>query len=137
HGYFAGSFLVLKDRDIQTQLERLIEGPLQPGAVVGLMRGDKISLFSAGYMESERQRPMPPDALFRISSMSKPLVALALLQLIEDGLVALHDPVEKWLPELAHPRVLKRIDAPLDETVSAERPITVEHLLSSRFGAGI
>ncbi len=128
---------MLNDRDIQTQLERLIEGPLQPGAVVGLMRGDKISLFSAGYMESERQRPVPTDALFRISSMSKPLVALALLQLIEDGLVALHDPVEKWLPELAHPRVLKRIDAPLDETVSAERPITVEHLLSSRFGAGI
>lgn len=126
-----------KDLNIQTQLQRLVKGPLQPGAVVGLLREDKVSLFSAGHTEEECVRPMPTDALFRISSMSKPLVALALLQLIEDGMVGLHDPVARWLPELAHPRVLKRIDAPLAETVAAEVPITVEHLLSSRFGAGI
>lgn len=126
-----------KDLNMQTQLQRLVEGPLQPGAVVGVLREDKISVFSAGYMESECLRPMPTDALFRISSMSKPLVALALLQLIEDGLVDLHDPVARWLPELAYPRVLKRIDAPLNETVPAEAQITVEHLLSSRLGAGI
>lgn len=128
---------MLEDLDIQTPLKRLVEGPLRPGAVVGLLRDNKVSLFSAGHMESERLRPMPTDALFRISSMSKPLVALALLQLIEDGLVGLNDPVANWLPELAHPRVLKRVDAPLEETVPAETPITVEHLLSSRLGAGI
>lgn len=126
-----------EDFNIQTQLQRLVEEPLWPGAVVGLLRDNRISLFSAGHMESARLRPMPTDALFRISSMSKPLVALALLQLIEDGLVGLHDPVASWLPELAHPRVLQRIDGPLDETVPAETPITVEQLLSSRFGAGI
>lgn len=125
------------DDDIQTRLQRLVAGPLQPGAVVGLLREDKVRLFSAGHMESAHLRPMPTDALFRISSMSKPLVALALLQLLEDGLVGLHDPVAKWLPELAHPRVLKRVDAPLEETVPASAPITIEHLLSSRLGTGI
>lgn len=125
------------EEDTKRQLQSLVEGPLQPGAVIGLLRDDQISLITAGYMERERLRPMPPDALFRISSMSKPLVAVALLQLIEDGRIGLHDPVANWLPELAHPRVLTRIDAPLDETVPAETPITVEHLLSSRFGSGI
>lgn len=125
------------DADTQTQLQRLVDGPLQPGAVVGLLHRGQTSLFSAGYMESERQRPMPTNALFRISSMSKPIVALALLQLVEDGLIGLDDPVADWLPELAQPRVLTRFDAPLDSTVPAQTPITVEHLLSSRFGAGI
>jgi CubicO group peptidase (beta-lactamase class C family) len=125
------------ENDIQARLEHMVHGPLQPGAVVGLLRDDLISLFAAGFMEKESLRPMPTDALFRISSMNKPLVALALLQLIEDGLLGLNDPVANWLPELAYPRVLTRIDAALDDTVPAETPITVEHLLTSCFGAGI
>ena len=123
--------------DIQNRLQQLVEGPLQPGAVVGVLDQGRTRFFAAGYMESERRRPMPADALFRISSMGKPIIALALLQLIEDGLAALHEPVARWLPELASPRVLSRIDAPLEDTVPASGPITVEHLLSSRFGAGI
>ncbi|MBJ3783615.1 serine hydrolase domain-containing protein [Devosia sediminis] len=126
-----------RDVNILRQLQRMVEGALQPGAVVGVLRDDTVSLFAAGYMESESVRAMTPEAIFRISSMSKPIVALALLQQIEDGLIGLHDPVAEWLPELAHPRVLKRIDASLDDTVAAETPITVEHLLSSRLGLGI
>lgn len=125
------------DVDLHTPLQRLVAGPLQPGAVVGVLRDGAVRLFSAGHMESEGLRPMPTDALFRISSMGKPLIALALLQLIEDGRVGLDEPVAKWLPELAHPTVLKRVDAPLDETMPASAPITVEHLLSSRLGTGI
>lgn len=125
------------DFGVQARLQHMVEGPLQPGVVVGVVRDESTSLFSAGFMERERLRPMPTDAIFRISSMSKPVVALALLQLIEEGLVGLNDPVAKWLPELAHPRVLRRIDGALDDTAPVQAPITVEHLLSSRLGTGI
>jgi CubicO group peptidase (beta-lactamase class C family) len=125
------------DARIQPLLDRLVAGPLQPGAVMAVRRGDDLRLFAAGHMEQERRRPMRPDALFRISSMSKPIIALALLQLIEEGRLALADPVARFLPELAAPRVLVRIDGPIGDTVPAERPITVEDLLSSRMGMGI
>ncbi len=122
---------------MQEQLEQMVLGPLQPGAVLGLQRGDDLQLFAAGFMEREQLRPMRPDAIFRISSMSKPIIALALLQLVWEGSVQLHDPVSRWLPELGNPKVLTRIDAELDETVPAKTEILVEHLLSSRMGTGI
>lgn len=125
------------DEDFQGHLDRLTAGALQPGAVVGLQRGDSLRLFASGHMEVGRRRPMRHDAIFRISSMSKPIVAIALLQLIEDGRLRLEDRVAEWLPELASPRVLTSFDAPLDRTVPADNAITVEHLLSSRMGAGI
>jgi CubicO group peptidase (beta-lactamase class C family) len=51
--------------------------------------------------------------------------------------LALDDPIERWLPEAANPRVLAAPDAPLDDTVAAERPITVRHLLTMTSGWGV
>jgi CubicO group peptidase (beta-lactamase class C family) len=81
--------------------------------------------------------PMRSDSLFRIASMTKPVTAVAALMLIEDGRLALDAPVDRWLPELANRRVLRRLDGSLDDTVPAQRPITVEDLLSFRLGLGI
>ena len=69
--------------------------------------------------------------------MTKPISALATLMLVEDGGLRLDGPVDPWLPELANRRVLKRIDASLDDTVAARRPITVEDLLTFRLGLGM
>jgi CubicO group peptidase (beta-lactamase class C family) len=81
-------------------------------------------------------RPAGADALFRLSSLSKPVAGVLTLQLAEDGVLDLDDPVEHWLPELGDLRVLARPGAPLTETVPAERPITVRHLLTSTAGLG-
>jgi CubicO group peptidase (beta-lactamase class C family) len=59
------------------------------------------------------------------------------MMLVEDGRLALDEPVDRLLPELADRRVLTRIDGPLDQTVPATRPITVEDLLTFRMGHGI
>jgi CubicO group peptidase (beta-lactamase class C family) len=56
--------------------------------------------------------------------------------LIQDGAMALEDPVEHWLPEFAAPRVLRGLESGLDDTVPAMRPITVEDVLSFHFGFG-
>ncbi len=62
------------------------------------------------------------DAIFRIASITKPIAGVAAMLLIQDGAMALDDPVRRWLPELAAPRVLRALESGLDDTVPAERP---------------
>src|SRR2546428_10594907 len=77
------------------------------------------------------------DTISRISSMTKPITAAATMVLVEECKVRLDEPVDRLLPELAGRRVLKRLDGPLDDTVPANRPITVRDLLTFRMGLGI
>ncbi|HEY2330462.1 MAG TPA: serine hydrolase domain-containing protein [Acidimicrobiales bacterium] len=81
--------------------------------------------------------PMACDSIFRISSMTKPVTAAAAMILVEECVVRLDDPVDDLLPELAGRRVLARADGPLDDTVPAERPITLRDLLTFRLGLGM
>jgi len=80
--------------------------------------------------------PMTRRSLFRIASITKPIVAAATLALVERGLFELDEPVERLLPELASPRVLRSPAGPVDDTVPAVRPITVRHLLTFTAGFG-
>ena len=80
---------------------------------------------------------MRRDTLFRITSMTKPMTAVTVLALVDDGLLELDEPIDRWLPELAARRVLKRPDGPLDETVPAERSVTVRDLLAFTWGFGM
>ncbi|MEP1123262.1 MAG: serine hydrolase domain-containing protein [Ilumatobacter sp.] len=80
--------------------------------------------------------PMREESLFRIASVGKPITAAAVLTLVTDGRLRLDDPVDDILPELASPRVMRRVSGPLDDTVSAVRPILVEDLLRSTNGHG-
>jgi CubicO group peptidase (beta-lactamase class C family) len=81
--------------------------------------------------------PMRRDTLFRISSTTKPMTAAAVLSLVDDGLLELNGPVDELLPELAGRRVLRSPDGPLDQTVPAERSITVRDLLTFTWGFGM
>src|SRR5205814_1337851 len=74
--------------------------------------------------------------LFRVASVTKPIGGALTLGLVEDGVLALDDPVARWLPEAASPRVLETPDAPLERTTAAKRPITVRHLLTMTCGWG-
>jgi CubicO group peptidase (beta-lactamase class C family) len=80
--------------------------------------------------------PLQADAVVRISSMTKPLAAVLTHQLAADGLLALGSPITQWLPELADRRVVRRLDGPVDDTVPAEREVTVDDLLTMRLGFG-
>jgi CubicO group peptidase (beta-lactamase class C family) len=79
---------------------------------------------------------MPCDTIFRISSMTKPIVAAAAMILVEECKLRLDEPVDRLLPELAGRTVLKRLDGPLEDTVPAKRPITLRDLLTFRMGFG-
>lgn len=78
-----------------------------------------------------------PDTIFRISSVTKPVVAALAMILVEDGTLRLDDSVDALLPELADRRVLRFPGAALDDTVPAERPTSVRDVLEFRTGLGM
>ena len=74
-----------------------------PGAVGLVARGDRVEVQAAGSVDVDGTSPMARDSIFRIASITKPITAAAVMMLVEDGRIALDDPVERWLPELASP----------------------------------
>ena len=122
--------------DLNDVLEAHVgKGPV-PGAVGLVARGDRIEVAAVGSVDVEGSAPMTRDSIFRIASISKPIVAAAVMTLIDDGRIGLADPIATWLPELASPSVVRTPDSPVDDVVPAARPITVEDLLSFRAGYG-
>lgn len=113
-----------------------VETGVVPGAVVGILDGGRESVAAIGATESDRSTPLAATTVMRISSNTKPLIAALALVLVEEGVLDLTDAVEKYLPELADRRVLRRPGADLDDTVPAQRSITVEDLLTMRMGFG-
>jgi CubicO group peptidase (beta-lactamase class C family) len=106
-----------------------------PGLVAAVARHGDVHVEVVGE-RAYGGPPMTRDTLFRVSSMTKPVVAAAAMTLVEDCRLRLDDPVDPWLPELAAPRVLRSVDGPLDDTVPAERPVTLRDLLTFTMGAG-
>lgn len=126
--------------ELDERLQRLAAGDTGVGGLAwALSVGDAVAQGSAGFLHpSRRTTPMPRDAIFRIASVSKPIVAVAALHLIEQGLFGIDDPVDDVLPELADRRVLVDPTGPLDgDTVAAARSITLRDLLTFRFGLGM
>jgi CubicO group peptidase (beta-lactamase class C family) len=115
---------------------RVANGEL-PGMVTLVAQGGETHVDAIGTMAFSDHRPMRRDTIFRITSMTKPMLATATMMLVEDGTLALDEPIDRLLPELANRRVLRNIDGPLDDTVAANRPITVEDLLTFRMGYGM
>ena len=112
-------------------------GPGQlPGMMTLVASGDDVHIDAIGTPSFDDDTPLARDAILRIASLTKPIAAVAALSLVEEGRLRLEDPIDELVPELANRRVLRAIDADLDDTVPANRPITVEDLLSYRLGFG-
>jgi CubicO group peptidase (beta-lactamase class C family) len=101
-----------------------------------LARRDEVHAVVLGVQDLNAGAPMRRDTIFRIASMTKPVTAAAAMMLVEEGKLRLDDPVDGLLPELADRRVLRSIDSPLDDTVPANRSITLRDLLTFRLGFG-
>jgi CubicO group peptidase (beta-lactamase class C family) len=109
-----------------------------PGYVAAVRIGGQIEVRSGGVMALEPDSaPMGEDTIFRIASLTKPIGGALTLGLVADGALDLDDPIGRWLPEAASPRVLLSPDAPLEATVEVARPITVRHLLTGTSGWGV
>jgi CubicO group peptidase (beta-lactamase class C family) len=99
-------------------------------------RRDRVEVQVVGSVDVEGTSPMARDSIFRIASITKPIIAAGVMMLVEDGRIALDDPVERWLPELASRSVVRTPAGPVEDVVPAARSITVVDLLSFRAGYG-
>ncbi len=107
-----------------------------PGVVTVVSRRGETHVEALGTLAFGSSAPMRRDTIFRIASMTKPIVAAAAMILVEECELRLDEPVDRLLPELADRKVLKRLDGPLHDTVPANRPVTVRDLLTMRMGFG-
>ncbi|MGI9168835.1 MAG: serine hydrolase domain-containing protein [Caulobacteraceae bacterium] len=118
-----------------TILKAVIESGDLSGAVTLIWRAGEILQVSAqGLADMDEKRPIARDTLFRIASMTKPITSVAALMLMEEGKLALDDPIERWAPEFADMKVLKNANGAVDDTYPSPRPITVEDLMTHRAG---
>src|SRR5829696_4496099 len=108
-----------------------------PGAAWRVDHGDEVAAGAAGTHTPGGDDAVRPDAVFRLSSVTKPVAAVAALSLVEDGLLDLDGPVDVHLPELAEPVVLVDPADASAGTVPARRAITVRDVLTFRLGLGM
>lgn len=122
--------------DLHSTAVRHIGDDRVPGLVALVASGDDVHVEVLGTL-SVSGPPVARDSLWRITSVTKPVTGVATMALIEEGLIGLDEPVDTLLPELARPRVLRRMDGPLQDTVPADRHITTRDLLTFTFGFGM
>jgi CubicO group peptidase (beta-lactamase class C family) len=119
----------------QAGIREVCDAGLLSGAVtVVWQRGEVLQVNEIGYRDVDAGLPMQRDTLFRIASMTKPVTVAAALSLVDEGKLALRDPIARWAPELTDARVLDEPDGPLDRTHPARRAILVEDLLTHTSG---
>src|SRR5215210_6988595 len=120
---------------LNEHLQRYIDSGKLPGALTAVYRRGQLAHWSVqGLMDCEAGKPLRDDTIFRIYSMTKPIVSVALMQLYERGLVQLDDPVHRYIPAWANLRVYQMGVYPNFETTACERPMTVRDLLTHQSG---
>jgi CubicO group peptidase (beta-lactamase class C family) len=113
------------------------------GAVTLVVRRGKLVHYEAqGSTDFESNQPMRTDTLFRMASMTKPITAVAVLMMMEEGKLILSDPVSKYIPEFKNPKVAVW-NLPNDprgagvRLVTADREVTLQHLLTHTAGLAV
>lgn len=120
-------------RDLRARARGYVDAGQLPGVVTVVARHGRVALADAyGQRDVERGLPMTTGTIFRVYSMTKPVVSAALLRLYEQGAFLLEDPVSRYLPEFAGQRVLA--DPASGRTCAAQRPVTVLDLLRHTSG---
>src|ERR1700712_4024961 len=114
--------------------KREIDKGTLPGVTVMVARRGQIGWFEAlGRQNPAQSAPMTRDSIFRIYSMTKPIVSIGIMQLVEDGFLLLNEPLTKYIPEFADQKVGVETNGKLD-LVPLARPITIQDLLRHTSG---
>jgi CubicO group peptidase (beta-lactamase class C family) len=132
----AGGLSKMRLRRMHDVMAGYVETGAMPGLVTLVSRHGEVHVDIIGRAAIDGA-PMQRDTIFRITSMTKPVTAAAAMILVEECKLRLDDPVDPWLPELADRKVLRAIDAAVDDTVPARRAITLRDLLTFRLGIGM
>lgn len=113
----------------------LLSSEIVPGAVMLVAKDGRIDIHEAvGYQDYENRLPMKGDAIFRLYSLSKPIIAAAIMVLVEDGKLSLDAPLEQYLPEFKNYRVYQQGDVSSLVSRPAKNKILIKHLLTHTSG---
>ena len=124
-----------RENTIGNAIKGLVDaGELAGAAALAWRNGEVVHSAVVGRRDLANERPVERDTIFRIASMTKPVTTAAALMLLDEGRFALDDPIAICAPELAHLRVLRDPEGPLDATCEAIRSITFRDLLTHRSG---
>jgi CubicO group peptidase (beta-lactamase class C family) len=121
---------------------RIAAGDLAGAVTVVARRGKVAHLTAQGVMDLDSKQPMTPASMFRIASMTKPVIGVAIMMLVEEGKLHLNDPVARFIPQFANMKVAVARPAtggsegPSFYTVPAQRAITIKDLLTHTSGLG-
>src|SRR5438128_1630917 len=123
------------------RIQPVMQGYIARQQLVGLVtlvaRHGKVAHMECyGHTDREAGKPMEPDTIFRIYSMTKPITSVALMMLVEQGRLLLADPVSKYIPAFKDLQVFAGHSDGAVTTVPLERPVTVHHLLTHTAGLG-
>src|SRR5437764_1094329 len=132
-------FVATRLKRLSERIEEGVKNNELPGAVVLIVRNGKIVMFDAfGFRDKEAKAPMKTDAIFRIASMTKPIVSVAAMILVEEGRMTLADPVSKHIPAFAETKVSvqkKNPDGTVELALEPQfRPMTVQDLMRHTSG---
>ncbi|MEY2659462.1 MAG: hypothetical protein RLZZ123_634 [Pseudomonadota bacterium] len=124
---FSGSGLARIRPALQVQIEQNIF----PGAVsLVAHRGKTVHLQAHGHLDAAKTRAMSTQSIFRLASMTKPIVSTAAMMLVEEGKMRLNDPLVRWMPELAQ----LKVEASPGNDVPLDRPILVHDVMRHTAG---
>jgi CubicO group peptidase (beta-lactamase class C family) len=120
---------------IPQRIKHSIDDQTIAGAVTLVASGsDVIEFHALGMADIEANRPMQKDTIFQIMSMTKPVTAIGIMMLAEEGKLALRDPVEQYLPEFRNQRVAANIGPDAGRLGMPDHPITIRDLLTHTAG---
>jgi len=120
---------------LKAALKETVDKKEFAGIHVAVMKKGKLAINeSFGYQDMEAGKPMRPDTIMRMASMTKPIASAAVMILSEEGKFHLDDPISKWIPGMEKVRVLESEDSDGTHTVPLKREITVKHLLTHTSG---
>jgi CubicO group peptidase (beta-lactamase class C family) len=120
---------------IRTRMQEFVgKGEIAGAVALVGRRSGVISHEAIGMLNLESKQPMAKDALFRIASMTKPITAVGIMMLVDEGKLSIDDPVEKHLPEFKGQMVIAERSADSLKLVKPRRPITVKDLLTHTSG---
>ncbi len=123
--------------NIDNVVSKYVDADLVPGAVTLVAREGQVVQFKTyGHMDAENSRPMREDAMFRIASLTKPIVSVALMKLWEQGHFQLSDPVSKYIPSFSEQMVSTTSDASgnTGDLIPVHRPSTIRDLFTHTAG---
>lgn len=127
------------DAERLAKLSERMKSFVEQGRAAGIVtllayRGKPVQSLAFGVQDLESKKPMTPDTIFQIASMTKPITCVGVMMLAEDGLLAISDPVEKFLPGFANVQIREKSEGDIEEIRKPVRKITIRDLMTHTSG---